>query len=291
MDLIQKLTFLNSTMFGQETAERPTARGTLAVIAQSNQKFGLLGARVQKIFADLITDTRKDYEQNMPKGIENRILGENNQPVWGTLSPEYIAGDYDCIMPLDLTAGDASFEKQADQLIFQSMVNDPIVGQNPAYAWEVRAGYLRSLGKLNIEDYIGPKPDMQDSPGLIADENNMISQEMNVQIHPQDNDLQHMNGHQEFKRKNYMNMTQNALHLMTKHILDHRMAYMQKMQQQAAVGGGNGQNGGTSMAGTFGKPSVSAIQGPSIHGQMGGGTPSIPVPPNPNTNQPSGGGS
>lgn len=294
MDLIQKLTFLNSTMFGQETAERPTARGTLAVIAQSNQKFGLLGARVQKIFADLITDTRKDYEQNMPKGTESRILGDNNQPVWGTLSPEYIAGDYDCIMPLDLTAGDASFEKQADQLIFQSMVNDPIVNQNPAYAWEVRAGYLRSLGKLNLEDYIGPKPDMQDSPGLIADENNMMVQEMQIKIHPQDNDLQHMNGHQEFKRKNYMNMSQNALHIMTEHILQHRMAYMQKMQQQAAVGqqgGSNGQNGTPPMAGAGGAQGMGSIQGPNIHRSVGGGAPSIPVPPNPNTNQPGSSGS
>lgn len=295
MDLIQKLTFLNSTMFGRETAERPTARGTMAIIAQSDQKFGLLGARVQKIFADLITDTRKDYEENMPKGIENRILGENNQPVWGRMSPELIAGDYDCLMPLDLTAGDTSFEKQADQLIFQTMVNDPMVNSNPAYAWEVRAGYLKAMGKLDIEKYIGPKPDMQDNPGLVTDENYMMVQEQNVQVHEQDNDLIHMNGHQEFKRENYMNMTQNALKIMTEHILEHRMAYMQKLQQAAMVnqdgGQGNGQNGTPPMGGVSGTSGMGSIQGPRLGaGQMGGGQTNQAVPPNPSAGQAGSGG-
>lgn len=287
MDLIQKLTFLTSTMFGRETAERPTARGTLAIIAQSDQKFGLLGARCQKIFCDLITMTRKMYEENMPKGLEERILGENNQPIWGKLSPELIAGDYDAVMPLDLTAGDASFDKQADQLIFQAMAQDPLVNQNPAYAWEIRAGYLMSLGKINVEKYIGPKPDMEDSPGLIEDENYMMVQEMLVQVHPNDDDLKHMNGHQEFKRKNSQNMTQNALRLMIEHILEHRMAYVQKIQQQAMMsqGGQNGQSGASPVSGTLNAPSLGSIQGPHISGQQGQA-----MPQNPATSQVNGGG-
>lgn len=292
MDLIQKLTFLNSTMFGQETADRPTARGTMAIIAQSDQKFGLLGTRVQKIFSDLITDTRKDYEENLPDGIEERILGDNNQQVWGKLSPELIAGDYDCLMPLDLTAGDIAFEKQADQLIHQTFVNDPIVNQNPAYAWEVRAGYLKAMGKVDVEKYIGPKPDMKDSPGIISDENYMMLQEMTVKIHPNDDDLAHMNGHQEFKRKNFKTLTQNALHIMTEHILQHRMAYMQKLQQAAMVGqeGGNGQNGAQSMGGTPSAPRLGSIQGPSVHGSATGGQGVPPVPQVPAPVQAGGGG-
>ncbi len=292
MDLIQKLTFLNSTMFGQETADRPTARGTMAIIAQSDQKFGLLGSRVQKIFSDLVTNTRQDYEENMPEGIEERVLNKENQQVWGRLSPELIVGDYDCMMPLDLTAGDVSFEKQADQLIYQTFVNDPMVNSNPAYAWEVRAGYLKAMGKADVERYIGPKPDMQDSPGIISDENYMMLQEMVVKIHPNDDDLAHMNGHQEFKRKNLQSMTQNALHIMTEHILNHRMAYMQKLQQAAVVGQGgeNGQNGTQAMGGIPGKPNLGSIQGPPVGGQNGGGAGIPPVPQVPNPGQAGSGG-
>lgn len=291
MDLIQKLTFLNSTMFGRETAERPTARGTMAIIAQSDQKFGLLGSRVQKIFSDLVTGTRNDYEENLPDGIEDRILGDNNQPVWGKLSPELISGDYDSIMPLDLTAGDIAFEKQADQLIYQTFVNDPMVAQNPAYGWEVRAGYLRAMGKLDIEKYIGPKPDMQDNPGLIDDENHMIVQEMKIKVHPGDEDLKHMNGHQEFKRKNYMNMTANALHEMTIHILDHRMSYMDKLRQQAMIsqGGESGQNATPTPGGASATSGMGSIQGPRLGGsQSVGGVP--PVPQVANSGQAGGGG-
>lgn len=288
MDLIQKLTYLTPAMMGRETAERPTARGTLAVIAQGEQKFGLLGARVQKIFCDLLSMTRKLYEENMPEGLEERILGDNNQPVWGRLSPELIAGDYDAIMPLDLTAGDAAFEKQADQLIFQTLRNDPLVAQNPAYAWEVCAGYIMAMGKLDVEKYIGPKPDMQDSPGIISDENMMMVQEQQVKVHPADDDLKHMNGHQEFKRKNHASMTINALHEMTVHILEHRMAYMQKLQQAAAVGGQNGQNGASSSGGALNAPGMGSIQGPNINGPAGG-VQGAPVPTNPAVNQAGGG--
>ncbi len=283
MDLIQKLTFLNSTMFGQETAERPTARGTLAIIAQSDQKFGLLGSRVQKIFSDLITHTRQDYEENLPEGLAERILGDKtNRQVWGHLSPELIAGDYDCFMPLDLTAGDMAFEKQADQLIYQTFVNDPMVNQNPAYAWEIRAGYLKAMGKLDIEKYIGPKPDMQDNPGIISDENYMILQEMMVKIHPNDDDLAHMNGHQEFKRENLNLLTPNALKMLTEHILEHRMSYMQKLNQQAMISAGgeqNGQNGTQGATGTLNAPRLGSIQGPNIGtGQSGPTMPQVPTP-------------
>lgn len=286
MDLIQKLTFLNSTMFGRETAERPTARGTLAIIAQSDQKFGLLGSRVQKIFSDLVTQTRHDYEENLPEGIEERILGDKNKQIWGRLSPELIAGDYDCVMPLDLTAGDIAFEKQADQLIYQTFVNDPMVNQNPAYAWEVRAGYLKAMGKIDIEKYIGPKPDMEDNPGIISDENYMMLQEMTVNIHPNDDDLAHMNGHQEFKRKNLHGMTQNALHIMTGHILEHRMAYMQKLQQQAMVtqGGQSGQNGTPPVGGAFSAPRLGSIQGPRVDSGNGGSPMQVPPVPQGNNN-------
>lgn len=276
MDLIQKLTYLTPAMLGQETAERPTARGTMAVIAQGEQKFGLLGARVQKIFCDLITMTRKQYEENMPEGTEERILGEKtNQPIWGQLSPENIAGDYDAVMPLDLTAGDLAFEKQADQIIYQTLRQDPIVAQNPAYVWEITAGFLRAMGKLDIDKYIGPKPDVQDNPGIISDENMMLSQEQKVQVHPGDDDVAHMNGHQEFKRKMARELTANAMQMLVLHILEHRHQYAMKLQQQAAIGGQNA-NGQSSQAqgpaGALSAPSMGNIQGARVGPTQGTAT-------------------
>jgi hypothetical protein len=272
MDLIRQLTYLSAADFGQETANRPTARGTLALISRSDKPFGLLGARVQRVFTDLITMTRQYYEENLPPGIQERILGENGHPVWGTLSPEMIAGQYDASMELDLTSGDIAFEKQADQLIFQTFVQDPMVNQNPAFAWEIRANYLKSLGKKDVEKIIGPKPDFTNNEGDVEDENHMFAQEQIPKVESTDDHVAHMNGHQQFKREMQGILTPNALRNITTHILEHRFAYTNGLKEQALLfqGGTNGQGGKTGSTGALVTPGVDAIQGPRVGGQTGG---------------------
>lgn len=281
MDLIEKLTYLTPAALGRETAQRPTARGTLAVIAQGEQKFALLGARAQRIFTDLITQTRQYYEENLPPGTQERVLGPNQSPIWGQLSPEMIAGQYDATMELDLSSGDIAFEKQADQLIFQTMVQDPYVNQNPAFAWEIRANYLMSFGKKDIEKIIGPKPDMTVDEGDVDDENLMFVQETPVKIDPQDDHLAHINGHQQFKRENAQSLTPNALRTLTLHILEHRFSYTEALKEMALVQQGGGQNGKGGQAGSsesLGTPGMGVIQGPRVDGQSGGAQPPQ-VPP------------
>jgi hypothetical protein len=281
MDLIEKLTFLTPASLGKETAERPTARGTLAVIAQSEQKFGLIGARVQRIFTDLISGTRQDYEENLPPDLQRRILGDNNAPVWGELSPEMIAGQYDAAMELDLTGGDIAFEKQADQMIYQTLVQDPMVNQNPAFAWELRANYLRSFNKKDIEKLIGPKPDMEANPGDVDDENMMFLQEQPVEVDAKDDHVAHMNGHAQFKREMQGKMTPAAMRSLTLHILEHRNSYQTGLQEQAlAQGGQGGQTGQNGAPGAPQQQGVGTIQGPRVGGQVaqqqGPQVPSLP---------------
>lgn len=268
MSYIEKLTYLTPAMMGKETASRPTARGTLAVIAQGEQKFGLLAARVQRIIAAIIKGTRQDYQENMPPGLEQRILGKKGKQIWGRLSPEMIAGDYDCVMELDLEAGNLAFSKQADQLIFTSLVNDPYINQNPSFAWELRAMYLTSLGKKNVEKLIGPKPDMEINAGDFEDENMQMLQEQEVKVSEQDDHVAHMNAHSQFKRENQQNLTINALKILTEHILEHRFAYTNGLQKQAMIGGGYaGEDGGQAGdAGALNAPRMGTIQGPRVQG-------------------------
>lgn len=266
MSYIEKLTYLTPAMMGKETASRPTARGTLAIIAQGEQKFGLLAARIQRIIASLIKGTRQDYQENFPPGLESRILGKDKKPVWGRLSPEMIAGDFDCLMELDLEAGNMAFAKQADQLMFTTLVNDPYVNQNPAFAWELRANYAKSLGKKNVEKFFGPKPDMEVNAGDVEDENIMLQQEQGVEVKDADDNVGHMNSHTQYKREKINYLTPNALRMFTEHILEHRLAYTEKLKEQAIIGGGyageaNGQAGET---GQLNAPSMGKIQGPKV---------------------------
>jgi hypothetical protein len=267
MDLISKLTFMSAADFGQEMANRPTARGTLALLARQDKPFSLLGARVQRVFTDLITMTRQFYEENLPPGIQDRVLGENNHPVWGEMSPEMIAGQYDANMELDLTSGDIAFQKQADQLLYQTLVQDPIVNQNPAFMWELRANYILSLkNQYDVEKLIGPKPNYEGDEGDAEDENHMFVQEQNPKVENTDDHVVHMNSHQQFKREMQGSLTPVANRNLTMHILEHRFAYTEGLREQALIsqGGANGQGGQEGLAGTVGVGRVATIQGPRI---------------------------
>lgn len=156
MDMIERLTYLTPAMLGQETANRPTARGTMAVIQQGEAKFGLMGARVQAIFCDLLTDVRQKYEENMPPAKWERIMGQERLKEYP--SPEYMAGMYDCKMQLDVTSLNVEAEMSLATMMMQTMSMDPMVQQNPAFMWEVRADYLRAHRREPVEKYIGPRP-------------------------------------------------------------------------------------------------------------------------------------
>jgi hypothetical protein len=272
MQLIQMVSNVSDPMLGKELANRPTARGTMAIIAQSDQRFTPLASRVVKAMSDLITITRRMYEENLDPDIANRVLGKNGKQRWMRLSPEMIAGDYDCFMDIDLTTQNKALESQVDQIIYQSMVQDPFVNQNPAYAWELRANYIKSLGKKDVEKIIGPKPDYQLSPGDIEDENVLMYQEQEVEVNDSDDHLAHMNAHAEFKRRMAKHLTPQALLLLSTHLMEHRFKYQQKLQEMAMqgqqMGGGNAQQGNAASPGAFGAPGMGAIQGPRVGGEQ-----------------------
>ena len=272
MQLIQMVTNVSDPMLGRELANRPTARGTLAVISQSDQRFTPLAMRVVKVFSDLITKTRRMYEENLDPSIAQRVLGTSGKQHWLRLSPEMIAGDYDAYMDVDLSTQNQALESQVDQLLYSSMVNDPYVNQNPAYAWELRANYLKAMGKKNVEKIIGPKPDYQMSPGDIDDENMSMLQEQEVQINENDDDLAHINSHAEFKRRMAKTLTPQALALLTSHLMEHRFRYQMKLQDLALMGGQNAAGQGNAGAsGALNAPRMGTFQGPRVEGGQPGG--------------------
>lgn len=280
MQLIQMLTNVTDPMLGKELANRPTARGTMAIIAQTDQRFTPLAGRVVKIMSDLITLTRKFYEENLDPSIAARVLGKDNKLAWTRYSPEMIAGDYDGYMNIDLSTTNEALEKQADQVLYQTMIRDEFVNQNPAYAWELRALYLRSLGKKDIEKIIGPKPDYELSPGDIEDENQLMYQEQIVEVKQADNDLAHINSHAEFKRRMGQFLTPQANVIISTHLISHKIQYESKMQQLAMQNqGGQGVNqGNAGIAGPLKPPGMGAIQGPDIRtGQPGAQVPQVPA--------------
>jgi hypothetical protein len=156
LELIERLTYLTPAMLGKESASRPTARGTLAVIQQGESKFTLIGGRAQQIICDLLTDIRQKYEENMPPAKWERILGKSRLNEYP--SPEYMIGNYEAKMQLDLTSIDLEGKRSLAMGMYQMMAFDPLVTQNPAFMWQVRADLLEAFRRTPVEKYIGPMP-------------------------------------------------------------------------------------------------------------------------------------
>jgi len=162
LELAEKLSSLGSYQSGQESGivkSRSTARGTLAIIAQGEQRFATLGFRTQDGLVKILNRILQSYQENMPADLDSRVLGYDGQPLFPEgLSPEDILGGYDCFMAMDATGGSKSAEREFRGWIYNMALQNPIVMSNPQGLWEVTANLFRSGNDPDVEKYIGKKP-------------------------------------------------------------------------------------------------------------------------------------
>lgn len=280
MELIERLTFLTPAMMGKELASRPTVRGTLAVMSQGEQKFALLARRMQGIVSAFLTQIKQKYEENLPPEIEKRILGKDGERVFKTLSPEMIAGQYDCVMALDLTAGNMGAVREINTIVYQMMAFDPFVQQNPAYGWEVRADWLRSMNKEDkIEKIIGPKPETLVNEKDADDIFNQLIQEHNISPEGKPIDIKVINRLLELKNsEEFEKATAAARVNVNRYIMLAKVEYAEqmreRMQNAAQISGQT--TGFRDAFGAAGAPGVGTTAGVNPAGpvQPGGQTPS-----------------
>lgn len=172
IEYIEKLTATSAYQMGRESdivKSRATASATLALISQGEQAYTLLGMRVQRIIAKILTKILQQYQCFMPAGFANRIVGDDagNLLFPDGLTPEEIDGGYDCYMLLDPTAGNKAMERQTNAVMVQMSQQLLMLAQSPR-GYEMAREFLVSIGKVDVEKYLGPKP-MQEpgTPGGI----------------------------------------------------------------------------------------------------------------------------
>jgi len=164
MELIEKISSVGSYQSGQESdvnRSRATARGTLAIIAQSDQRFQSLGKRLQSPLARTLIKVLEAYQQNIPPGLENRVLGEDGVKIFPEgLSVEDLAGNFDIIQAMDTSGGSKIVKKEQNAQLFQMMI--PVLAQlYPPGIWELSSAVLADSGIVEPERIIGPRPQVQ----------------------------------------------------------------------------------------------------------------------------------
>lgn len=165
IEYMEKLTATSAYQMGRESdivKSRATASATLAIISQGEQSFTLLGVRCQNMMSELVTKILQQYQMFMPEGYADRVLGEKpGELLFPTgLGKLDIAGEYDAYMTLDATAGNKQMEKQANLAMVQMGPTLMALAQDPR-GYEMAKDFIQSLGKVDVEKYIGPKPKKQ----------------------------------------------------------------------------------------------------------------------------------
>lgn len=162
LELVQQISSIGAYQTGQESSvnrSRSTARGTLALIAQGERRFVVLGKRLQYMLAKIMKSKLEYYQQYLPPGMEDRILSPNGQPLFPEgIDMEDIVGDYDLHMTLDATGGSKALRVENAVAMYQGYIQNPLVLEDKARLWELSAYPMRESGVVDIEKYLGPKP-------------------------------------------------------------------------------------------------------------------------------------
>lgn len=172
IEYIEKLTATSAYQMGRESdvvKSRATASGTLALISQGEQAYTLLGLRVQRVIAKMLTKILQEYQTKMPAGFANRVLADDAGRLLfpDGLTPEEIDGGYDCYMALDSTAGNKAMERQVNAVLVQMAPNLLALTQSPR-GYEMAKEFMISIGKMDYERFLGPRPKKEPStPGGI----------------------------------------------------------------------------------------------------------------------------
>lgn len=182
LELSDSIMGVGPLQMGQESPvnrSRSTARGTLAIISQGNQRTSSLAVRLRQPLAKVINLYRSMWAQNIPDGIEDRLLGVDGDRLFPEgLSVEDLEGNFSVILEADPTAGDKQAENENIMARYQMGLQNPLILQNPAALWELTADVFRGSGKLDIEKYLGPKPKVA---GIIFGKS--LTDEINMLIH------------------------------------------------------------------------------------------------------------
>lgn len=257
LEFVERLTAASSYVLGKESeivGGSGTATRTQAIVQSAEQRFAMPSERLREGAAQIITQHLDILQLNIPPGLETRVLGEDNMPIFESneLTSEGIAGEFDAYILMDPSMGSKQTERELASMMYSILLQNVIVGTDPAKIYKVTSDFLKSYGK-DPEEYLGPAPDsdMIDSP---EDENTLIIQGDFARVKAQimENHILHIQKHMELMTSPTLaslppHLVEQITNYLQIHIQEHQqmMQMMMSLMQSVAGGGGKavGENG------------------------------------------------
>ncbi len=279
-----------------EMLERATGAATYFLTAQSKQgtlgrdkiieekgetRFGLWVSRLLEDITEAISMWFELYQDFPPKGLAERIMGEDGKQLFPNLSIDSLRGDAVVQMTPDVVAGSNAFRKQLQLWAFeigqQMFWLNPQV--NPRGNWQLCSDTFKEilhLSDADVKRYLGEQPKAQFPEEEI---NNEWRRFMNGEdFDPPEGEtalaLQHLEGHAKDKLEKYDQLDEEYRPNFDAHLFKttiNAMKFMQNAQREQMV------NRLASSEIMGGGPQGQAPAGPA--GPSGGAGPAGPIGP------------
>ena len=282
LEFIERLTASSAYVFGKESeivGGSGTATRTNAIMQSAEARFALPAQRLRDGTARIMQKHLDLLQLNIPPGLESRVLGEKGEPVFesGELSQEGIAGEFDAYLLPDPAMGSKQLERDLAGMMYSMLLQNIIVGTDPAKIYKITADLIRAHDK-DPEEYLGPAPPSDDIDDP-QDENTLLIQGDFQRVRAQitENHLYHMKTHMDlmqspslqFLQQSTPNLFQEVIQALQAHIMEHEQMMQVMMSMVGKFGGGGGQQGsaGGATETTKGAPNASGVEQSS--GPMG----------------------
>lgn len=284
LEFIERLTAASSYVLGKESevvGGSGTATRTNAIVGAANERFALPSKRLREGVGRIIQNHLDLLQLNIPPGLEQRILGEDGQPLFdgSELTAQGISGEYDAYLLEDPSFGSSDMEKEVCSMLYSILMQNMIVATDPVKIYEVTADLIKAYGK-EPERYLGPKPDsdMIDSP---EDENTLMVQGdfKRVKAMLTENHVEHIRVHMGLMESPSLkalsqsspNLVQEIMLFNQQHIAEH-VQMLQAMQSVVSKFGGSKDGGQLGQGGDVGEGpgDQKGSGGPQTPGGLGG---------------------
>ena len=236
MQMIERLTGAAS-YFLTTDAKQATATRDSIVNEKSETKFGLWVKRIQIDLCEAVNMFVSLYQDNAPRDLGARILGEDGEKLFINLSIDDLKGRYDAMMIPDITSGSKIYEKQVKmwglQLAMQSPWFDPRI--NPRGSWKMVEEAMKANGFENADEYLPPQPkDLAGSSDEVKQEFYRMMQ--GEPIDPPEGVtplvVEHYEGHMRQKAEQYNELPEEYRPVFDAHLFQTQVNYMEFIQNQ-----------------------------------------------------------
>lgn len=163
LELLERMTGAASYFMSNGSGVSGTATRDAIINEKSETRFGIWVRRIGDDIGEAIDMWIQMYQDCAPPTLAERVIGEDGKKLFPNLSIETLQGNYTAYMAPDIVSGSKTMKKQIFGIAYQMSLTSPWMSpqMNPRGNWQWYVDTMKSMGLMNIEEYMPPKPPVQ----------------------------------------------------------------------------------------------------------------------------------